>query len=105
MCSASTASPPATWPPTTRGCSRRSPASGEAARAHGRVLEVCGEAASDPRMIPLLVGFGVTELSVGAARVAATHAAVRALDAGAAAQLARAAVDGERRRRRGAATR
>ena len=48
---------------------------GEAARTHGRVLEVCGEAASDPRMIPLLVGFGVTELSVGAARVAATHAA------------------------------
>ncbi|MDA0173122.1 PEP-utilizing enzyme [Solirubrobacter taibaiensis] len=66
---------------------------GEAARAHERVLEVCGEAASDPRMIPLLVGFGVTELSVGAARVAATHAAVRALDAGAVAQLASAALE------------
>jgi phosphoenolpyruvate-protein kinase (PTS system EI component) len=65
---------------------------GEAARARGRVLEVCGEAASDPRMIPLLVGLGVTELSVGAARVAETHAAVTALDAGAAAELARAAV-------------
>ncbi len=65
---------------------------GEAARGHGRVLEVCGEAASDPRMIPLLVGFGVTELSVGAARVAATHAAVRGLDAAAAVQLARAAL-------------
>lgn len=65
---------------------------GEAAQARGRVLEVCGEAASDPRMIPLLVGLGVTELSVGAARVADTHAAVSALDAGAAARLARAAV-------------
>lgn len=65
---------------------------GEAAQAHGRVLEVCGEAASDPRMVPLLVGLGVTELSVGAARVAETHAAVSALDAGQAAQLARAAV-------------
>jgi len=65
---------------------------GEAAHAHGRVLEVCGEAASDPRMIPLLVGLGVTELSVGAARVAETHAAVGALDKNAAAALARAAV-------------
>ncbi|MBE2319408.1 phosphoenolpyruvate--protein phosphotransferase [Solirubrobacter sp. CPCC 204708] len=61
-----------------------------AAQAHGRVLEVCGEAASDPRMIPLLVGLGVGELSVGAARVAATHAAVRALEG--AAQLARTAL-------------
>ncbi|MDA0185396.1 PEP-utilizing enzyme [Solirubrobacter phytolaccae] len=65
---------------------------GEAANARGRVLEVCGEAASDPRMVPLLVGLGVTELSVGAARVAETHAAVRALDSGAASELARAAV-------------
>lgn len=65
---------------------------GEAAQAHGRVLEVCGESASDPRMIPLLMGFGVTELSVGAARVGETHARVSALDAGACAELAQAAV-------------
>jgi phosphoenolpyruvate-protein kinase (PTS system EI component) len=63
---------------------------GAAARKHGRVLEVCGEAASDPRMVPLLVGLGVTELSVGAARVADTHAAVRALEG--ATELASAAV-------------
>ncbi len=65
---------------------------GEAARAHGRVVEVCGEAASDALMIPLLIGLGVTELSVGAARVAETHARVCALDAGVAETLARRAL-------------
>jgi phosphoenolpyruvate-protein kinase (PTS system EI component) len=65
---------------------------GEAARARGRTLEVCGEAASDPRMIPLLIGLGVTELSVGAARVRETHACVQALDAAASEALAREAV-------------
>jgi multiphosphoryl transfer protein len=59
-----------------------------AARESGRVVEVCGEAASDPVLLPLLVGLGVGELSVGAARVGATRAAVRALDAAAAERLA-----------------
>ncbi len=40
-----------------------------AARQAGVVVEVCGEAASEPLMVPLLVGLGVGELSVGAARV------------------------------------
>jgi phosphoenolpyruvate-protein kinase (PTS system EI component) len=47
--------------------------------AGGRPVEVCGEAAGDPVVMPLLVGLGVDELSVGAARVGATRAAVRAL--------------------------
>jgi phosphoenolpyruvate-protein kinase (PTS system EI component) len=51
---------------------------GEAAEAHVRVLEVCGEAASDPRMVALLIGAGVTELSVGAARVGETWERVAA---------------------------
>ena len=45
-----------------------------------RSLEVCGEAASEPAAVPLLVGLGAGELSVGAARVGA----VRGLDPGAA---------------------
>ena len=65
---------------------------GTAARANGRVVEVCGEAASDPLMIPLLIGLGVTELSVGAARVAEAHARVCALDSTAAEELARRAL-------------
>jgi phosphoenolpyruvate-protein kinase (PTS system EI component) len=64
----------------------------EAARAAGRVLEVCGEAASDPVLVPLLIGLGVEELSVGAARVAAVRAQVRELDRGSATRLAQRAL-------------
>lgn len=42
-------------------------------------LEVCGEAASDPLTLPLLVGLGVDELSVGAARVGVVREWVRSL--------------------------
>jgi phosphoenolpyruvate-protein kinase (PTS system EI component) len=51
-----------------------------AARRAGIALEVCGEAASDPVVMPLLVGLGVDELSVGAARVAAVRSWVTRLD-------------------------
>jgi phosphoenolpyruvate-protein kinase (PTS system EI component) len=50
-----------------------------AARAAGVPVEVCGEAASDPRTVPLLVGLGVGELSVGAARVGVVRRWIRAL--------------------------
>jgi multiphosphoryl transfer protein len=45
-----------------------------AAKAAGVPLGVCGEAASDPLALPLLVGLGIEELSVGAARVGAVRA-------------------------------
>jgi phosphoenolpyruvate-protein kinase (PTS system EI component) len=51
-----------------------------AARRAGIAVEVCGEAASDPLVMPLLVGLGVDELSVGAARVAAVRSWVSRLD-------------------------
>jgi phosphoenolpyruvate-protein kinase (PTS system EI component) len=51
----------------------------DAARTAGIVLEVCGEAASDPLTMPLLVGLGADELSVGAARVGPVRDWVRAL--------------------------
>jgi phosphoenolpyruvate-protein kinase (PTS system EI component) len=54
-----------------------------AAAAAGTFAEVCGEAASEPVMVPLLAGLGVEELSVGAARVGATRGWVRELDAAA----------------------
>jgi multiphosphoryl transfer protein len=56
------------------------------------VLEVCGEAASDPVLVPLLIGLGVEELSVGAARVAAVRAQVREIDRRSAARLAQRAL-------------
>jgi phosphoenolpyruvate-protein kinase (PTS system EI component) len=64
-----------------------------AARSVGIPLEVCGEAASDPLVLPLLVGLGVDELSVGAARVGATRAWVRSLDRGACADMAGRALE------------
>jgi phosphoenolpyruvate-protein kinase (PTS system EI component) len=51
----------------------------EAGRHAGVPVEVCGEAASSPISAPLLIGAGVDELSVGAARVGAVRAWVRGL--------------------------
>ncbi len=44
-------------------------------RGARKTLEVCGEAASEPDAVPLLVGLGAGELSVGAARASAPCAA------------------------------
>ena len=52
----------------------------EAASRHACRVAVCGEAASDPAAIPLLVGLGVDELSVAPGRVPLVKEAVRALD-------------------------
>jgi phosphoenolpyruvate-protein kinase (PTS system EI component) len=63
-----------------------------AAAAARTPLEVCGEAASDPVALPLLLGLGIRELSVGAARVATVRRWVRALSAQRCAQLAERAL-------------
>jgi phosphoenolpyruvate-protein kinase (PTS system EI component) len=64
-----------------------------AAAQAGRWTGVCGELAADPLAVPLLVGLGVRELSVGAAAVASVKQIVRATDLAAAAELARQALD------------
>ena len=51
-----------------------------AAAAHGRHVAVCGEAAADPELVPLLVGLGVEELSVAPASVGVIRARVTGLD-------------------------
>ena len=51
-----------------------------AARAARIPVDVCGEAASDPRAMPILVGLGVDELSVAAARVGQVRQWVREID-------------------------
>jgi phosphoenolpyruvate-protein kinase (PTS system EI component) len=63
-----------------------------AARRAGIPLEVCGEAASDPVALPLLVGMGVDEISVGASRVGTVRAWVRELVHGESKELARHAL-------------
>jgi phosphocarrier protein FPr/phosphocarrier protein len=50
------------------------------ANAHGRVTGVCGGLAAVPEAIPILIGLGVTELSVPAGAIAETKAIVRRLD-------------------------
>ena len=67
----------------------------DAARTAGIPVEVCGEAASNPLVMPLLVGLGVDELSVGAAAVARVRAWVRALNYEEAAGIAYRALDAE----------
>jgi phosphoenolpyruvate-protein kinase (PTS system EI component) len=56
-------------------------------------VEVCGEAAGDPIMLPLLVGLGVDELSVGASRVGIVREWVRGLSFAEAAELADRALE------------
>ena len=67
----------------------------QAGRSGGARVAVCGEAASDPAAVPLLVGIGVEELSVSPRRVPLVKAQVRGLDAEAARGLARRAMDME----------
>ena len=51
------------------------------ARASGRhEVSVCGDAAADPLVIPLLIGVGVTALSVAPAALDEVRAVVRSLD-------------------------
>ncbi len=51
----------------------------EAGAAHGCRVAVCGEAAADPVIVPLLVGLGVDELSVTPPRIALVKQRVREL--------------------------
>jgi phosphoenolpyruvate-protein kinase (PTS system EI component) len=52
----------------------------QAAHAMGRTAGVCGEAAGDADAMPLLVGLGVDDLSVGAARLPAVRRLLPTLD-------------------------
>jgi phosphotransferase system enzyme I (PtsI) len=54
----------------------------------GKSVSVCGEMAGDPRYVPLFVGLGVRELSMGPKALARVKDRVRRLDAAAAARLA-----------------
>jgi phosphocarrier protein FPr len=60
----------------------------EAARRHERWAGVCGELASDPAAVPVLIGLGITELSANAPSIPAVKQAVRSVDAERASALA-----------------
>ncbi|GAA0362585.1 phosphoenolpyruvate--protein phosphotransferase [Actinoallomurus spadix] len=65
----------------------------EAGRRSGRSVGVCGEAAADPALAPVLVGLGVTKLSMSARSVPAVRARLAAHDRAACEDLARRALD------------
>jgi phosphocarrier protein FPr/phosphocarrier protein len=65
----------------------------EGARTRSRPVAVCGAVAADLAAVPILIGLGVTELSVPPASVPAVKALVRALDAAACRALAARACD------------
>jgi phosphocarrier protein FPr len=62
-----------------------------AAAAAGRPVTVCGEAAADPLMATLLIGLGVTELSVSPRAVGPVRATVGALAGRSAGEISEAA--------------
>lgn len=53
---------------------------GAAGAAAGKPVGVCGEAASDPTLAPVLVGLGVTSLSMSVPALPAVRAALSAVD-------------------------
>jgi multiphosphoryl transfer protein len=66
----------------------------EAALAADRPVAVCGEAAADPLLAPLLVGLGVTELSVSPSAIALLRRALARVDPARCRELARKALTG-----------
>ena len=53
-----------------------------AGSAHARPVAVCGEAAADPLIVPLLVGLGVSHLSVGVGSIRQVHNLLTSLTLG-----------------------
>ncbi|MBV9193098.1 MAG: phosphoenolpyruvate--protein phosphotransferase, partial [Solirubrobacterales bacterium] len=67
----------------------------DGAAAHGRPVGVCGELAGDPAAALLLVGLGVSELSMAPALVPEAKAAIREVDLATAQATARQALDAD----------
>ncbi|MET8518941.1 phosphoenolpyruvate--protein phosphotransferase [Nocardioides sp. NPDC004968] len=64
----------------------------EAGRTAGKPVGICGEAAADPLLAPVLVGLGVTSLSMAPAAVAAVGARLESVTAGLCDEAAEAAL-------------
>lgn len=52
----------------------------EAALARGKWIGICGELAADPAAVPLFVGMGITELSMGASAIPSVRASLSRID-------------------------
>jgi len=65
---------------------------GEAGAKAGKPVGVCGEAAADPSLVPILAGLGITSLSMPARAIPACREALAALTLAQCQSLARAAL-------------
>jgi multiphosphoryl transfer protein len=65
----------------------------DAASAHGKWVGVCGELASDPDAVPVLLGLGVGELSANGPAIPTVKQAVRRVDVEEARELAEQALE------------
>lgn len=61
----------------------------EAARHHHKPLSLCGDMAQDPALIPVLIGIGITALTVPARRMLRVQHLIQQIDAAAVDELAR----------------
>ncbi|GAA1942017.1 phosphoenolpyruvate--protein phosphotransferase [Agromyces allii] len=68
---------------------------GAAGATSGKPVGVCGEAAADPLLAVVLVGLGVTSLSMSPSAIADVRASLRGYDLADAARIARAALAAE----------
>jgi phosphotransferase system enzyme I (PtsI) len=68
----------------------------EAGHAAGKSVGVCGEAAASPALAPVLVGLGITSLSMSASAVADVRDALAAVTLAECRSLAAAALEGRR---------
>ncbi len=68
----------------------------EAGQAAGKSVGVCGEAAASPALAPVLVGLGITSLSMSASAVADVRDALAAVTLADCRELARNALAGQR---------
>ncbi|WP_437630275.1 phosphoenolpyruvate--protein phosphotransferase [Sorangium sp. So ce854] len=68
-------------------------ATAQAARRRERHVGICGAVASDPEAVAVLIGLGVTELSVSVQAMPEVKSKIRELDAARCRELARAALD------------
>jgi phosphotransferase system enzyme I (PtsI) len=64
----------------------------EAAHRHGIWVGLCGEFASDPLGVLILLGFGIDELSVAPGAIPEAKNIIRSIDTGSAGEIAQAAM-------------
>ena len=83
------------YEPTHPGILRLIKATVDAGQAHGIWTGICGEMAGDVTAVPLLLGLGVTELSVTPAMVPRVKMLIRSIEMSQARELAEFALDSD----------